>query len=87
VKDEKFNYVTIGVYKNSEFNTCLYSVVGGGGGKGDLKFGVSAGIITGYSLYKVLPFVVPNVRYKKLNIILAPYPSPVIHLSVDVVTF
>ena len=87
VENEKFDYITLGAYKNSEFKTSLYSGVGWEWPIYNFKVGLSAGAITGYSRGSVVPYIVSNIRYKRLNLIISPFIEPVIHLTIDVMKF
>ena len=75
-------YIAAGTYRNSEYNQSNYI----GHGKefgGDLKIGFQVGFITGYSVGKVLPYILPTLRYKAFSIVYAPAIEPVIHLTID----
>lgn len=87
VKDKYFNYVHAGTYKNSENNTSNYAGIGYEWPVGSFKLGIKAGVITGYSLGDVLPFIVPVVKYKNLSLVFAPYPEAVTHLTIDLMEF
>jgi len=87
MKNEKFDYITVGLYRNSEFNQSVYSGAGWEWPINEFKVGLSAGLITGYKMNSVLPYVVANIRYKRLNIILSPFLEPVVHLTIDVMKF
>lgn len=77
-------YITAGTYKNSEFNQSNYV---GYGWEFNEYLGLSAGVITGYKLRSVLPYVLPVFRYKSVSLIIAPYPEAVIHLTIDFMRF
>ena len=77
------HYITAGTYKNSEYNQSNYAGYGWEWKQGDFKLGLSAGIITGYELGEVLPYVVPVIRYKAVSLIIAPYPEVAALLTID----
>ena len=77
-------YITAGTYKNSEYNQSNYV---GYGWEFTPYLGLSAGLITGYKLHKVLPYIVPVIKYKSISLIVAPYPEAVIHLTIDIMEF
>jgi len=87
VKDKQFDYVQVGGYKNSEYNTSNYVAIGYEWPVGKVTLGLKAGLITGYSMGNVLPFVVPVIKYKAVSVLFAPYPDAVVHLTIDVLTF
>ena len=87
VKNKDFNYINVGAFKNSESNTSKYIGVGWQWPVGQFNIGVNAGIIDGYSLNAVLPYVVPIINYKRVSLIFAPYPEAVVHLTIDVMRF
>jgi len=80
----KDRYLIAGTYKNSEFNQSHYA---GYGWELNKYLGLSAGIITGYELNNVLPYIVPVIRYQNISLVVAPYPEAVIHLTIDIMEF
>lgn len=86
-KNYYFNYVQAGAYRNSENNISFYAGVGFEWPVGEIKLGVKAGVISGYSLGDVLPFVLPVIKYKNISLIFAQYPEAVTHLVIDVIEF
>lgn len=80
----KDRYITIGTYRNSEDHQSNY--VGYGWELNDY-IGLSAGIVTGYKSNNILPYVLPVIRYQNISVIIAPYPEPVIHLTIDLMRF
>jgi len=78
------NYITGGFYDNSEDHTSAYVAYGWEWPYKGLKLGILAGLVTGYSMGNVLPFAVPVIRYKRAQLLIAPYPSAVVHLTIDV---
>jgi len=87
IKNKSFHYVNIGTYKNSEQATSKYIGAGWEWNVGELKIGVNMGLIDGYSLSSVLPYVVPVISYKNINVIFASYPEAVVHLTIDLMGF
>jgi len=87
--DDKYtyDYLTAGTYDNSEDNTSNYLGIGFEWPVGIFTLGIKAGVITGYSLGSVLPFVVPVIKYKNIGLVFAPYPEAVTHLTFDVIKF
>jgi len=87
-EEEANKYITVGGYRNSEYNQTYYAGVGWEWPIGnDFQLGVVTGLITGYSLGDVLPYVVPIIKYKNISLVVAPYPEAVYHLTIDLVTF
>jgi len=77
-------YLTYGIYSNSIRKASAYIGYGWEMDVGDFKVGVVAGLITGYNLAEVLPYIVPVIRYDAVSIVVAPYPEPVVHIIVDI---
>jgi len=82
----KDQYIIAGTYKNSEYNQSNY--VGYGWEFGDeFKLGLSAGLITGYNLGDVLPYIVPVISYKGVSLVFVAYPEATTHLTIDIMRF
>ncbi len=77
-------YLTIGTYRNSEYAQSNYI---GYGWQFTKYLGLSAGIITGYKLGDILPYLIPTIKYKNLTLVVLPYPEAVIHLTIDFMRF
>jgi hypothetical protein len=82
----KDRYITAGTYINSEYNRSNYAGFGWET-KGNLKLGLSVGLITGYSLLSVSPYIVPSIRHEGVSLIFLVYPEAVTHLTVDLIKF
>ena len=82
----KGRYIIAGTYKNSEYNRSNYAGYGWEFGN-DFKLGISAGLITGYSLGKVLPYIVPIISYKGVSLVFVAYPEATTHLTIDLMRF
>jgi len=82
----KGRYLIAGTYKNSEYNLSNYAGYGWQFG-GELMLGVSVGLITGYSLGRVLPYVVPIINYKAVSLVFVAYPEATTHLIIDIARF
>lgn len=82
-----FSYATVGTYTNSERNTSTYVGIGWEWAVSVAKVGVSTGLITGYSTADVIPYVVFNIRYSRVTVVISPFIEPVLHVTVDLLTF
>jgi len=84
--DLKFQYLTIGTFKNSEYANSKYLGIGYEWGD-SIKFSIAAGIITGYKMQEILPFIIPTIRYKNVTLVIAPYPEVATNIVIDVYKF
>lgn len=78
-----------GFFKNSEHRTSPYAGFSIEG-NGEVKIGINIGIIGGYhygNKESVIPYIVPSIKYKAMNLIIAPYPKAVIHATFDILEF
>ncbi|MGR3218618.1 MAG: hypothetical protein ACUZ8H_02220 [Candidatus Anammoxibacter sp.] len=82
-----YHYKNIGFYKNSEYKTSKYIGIGWQWKVGEFNLGINAGIITGYSLGEYLPYIVPTINYKRVTLVVVPYPSPVYNITIDILKF
>lgn len=85
-KKTYFDYLTIGAYKNSEWNNSFYMGFGWETKLSQrIKLGLSSGIITGYERSNVLPYLVPSITFfDRIHIVGTSYPTMVMEVSVDV---
>jgi hypothetical protein len=84
--NKKYDYWTVGTYDNSENSQSFYAGFGWEyKATNYLKLGISAGIITGYERYNVVPYVTPVITIMdRLHLVAAPYPEPVMEISFDI---
>lgn len=80
-------YISLGFYKNSEYDTSKYVGFGYNVYKSDISVNISYGIVMGYKSNNVLPYIIPVIKYKKVSLSFLLLPSPVVALSFDILEF